>query len=113
MSREYPVAYFPPTGTKHKWASPPLKHLGWACTVYCLTWPQSLTLTVDRVERGYFGTLRFKSINGKLAVTRKTRYYKTPLSALWAIEKAGDKLLAEDTRPWMEEALKLGWRTPA
>jgi hypothetical protein len=68
---------------------------------------------VDRGSAGYFGLLRFKSINGGKTVTRKTRYYKTPLSALWAIEKAGDKFLKEDTRPWMEEALKLGWRPPS
>lgn len=82
MSREYPLVYFPPTGAKYKWASPPLKHLGWTCVVYCLAWPQSLTLTVDRVERGYFGSLRFKSINGGKVVTRKTRYYDSALGSM-------------------------------
>jgi hypothetical protein len=57
--------------------------------------------------------LDFKSINGGKAMTRKTRYYKTPLSALLAIEKLGDSLLAKDTQPWMKKAIKLGWRPPA
>jgi hypothetical protein len=113
MSRDYPVAYFPPTGTKYNWASPELTHMGWVCNVDCLTWPQSLKLSVDRVERGYFGSLRFTSINGGKAAVGKTRYYKTPLSALLAIEKAGDELLKGDTQPWMKRALKLGWRPPA
>lgn len=113
MSRDYPVAYFPPTGTKYKWGPPSLTHLGWGCNVACLTHPQSLHLDVDRVARGYVGLLRFTSINGGKTVLRKTRYYKTPLSALWAIEKLGDALLAKDTQPWMKKALKMKWRPPA
>jgi hypothetical protein len=96
MSQKYPVAYFPPTGTKYKWLPPALTTLGWFCRVKCLTWPQSLTLLVDRGARGYFGTLRFNSINGGETVTRKTRYYKTSLSALLAIEKLGELLLAKE-----------------
>lgn len=113
MSHDYPVPYFPPKGTKYKWYPPALTNLGWAYVVETLGWAQSLILSVDRGARGYYGHLYFNPINGGKAVTKKTRYYKTPLPALRAIEKAGDELLKADTQPWMKRALKMGWRPPA
>lgn len=113
MSLDYPVPYLPPSGTKYKWFPPPLTYKGWACPVECLRWPQSLELRVDRDERGYYGHLRFTSINDvSKTVTRETRYYKTARYALLAIEKAGDELLKGGSRPWMKEAVKMGWRPP-
>lgn len=113
MSRDYRVQYNPPTGTKYKWFPPSLTHLGWACNVKCLAHPQSLHLAVDRDARGYFGYLRFNSIQGGTTVTKKTRHYKKALTALLATERAGDELLKADSRPWMKRALAMGWRPPA
>lgn len=113
MSREYKIEYLPPKGTKYKWAPPSLTHRPIMCSVPILTWPQSLGLSVDKSERGYQGYLVFKFINGGSLVRKRTRYFKTALSACKAIEKMGDELLKADTQPWMKKALKLKWRPPA
>ena len=113
MSQEHPIEYLPPRGTKYKWEPPSLTHRPIGCSVPILTWPQSLTLYVDKTERGYQGLLSFYSINGGSLVRKHTRYYKTALSACKAIERVGDGLLKADTQPWMKKALKLKWRPPA
>jgi hypothetical protein len=113
MSAKYNIEYLPPKGTKYKWAPPSLKHSPIRCCVECLTWPQALDLSVNKLEKGYQGFLDFDSINMTPMVSKKTRIYKTALSACRAIESMGDELLKADTQPWMKKALKLKWRPPA
>jgi hypothetical protein len=112
MSREYHIEYTPPEGTKYKWEPPSLTHRPIGCSVPILTWPQSLLLSVDKLEKGYRGYLVFYTINGAPRVEKRTRLYKTALSACKAIERVGDGLLKADTQPWMKRALKLKWRPP-
>lgn len=113
MSREYRIEYLPPKGTKYEWAPPSLTHRPIACRPPTLTHPQSLLLSVDKLEKGYRGYLVFYSINGSPRVEKRTRLYKSSLPACKAIEKMGDELLKADTQPWMKKALKLKWRPPA
>jgi hypothetical protein len=113
MSGNCHIEYTPPKGTKYKWNPPGLVHHPIHCEVECLTWPQSLDLSVDKFEQGYQGYLVFSSINMTPSVRKKTRFYKKALSACRAIERVGDELLKADTQPWMKKALKLKWRPPA
>jgi hypothetical protein len=113
MSSEYKLDYFPPKGTKYVWDSPVLQNRPWMTDMKGICWPQYCVCAVDRNKNGYYGYLRFTPLNYEktgVHLEKRTRFFKDPLKALLAIEKIADRLLAKDTKPWMKEAVKAGWR---
>lgn len=103
--------YFPPNGTKYKWNSKALNYSPWTCHVWEL-WPASISASVDKIESGFKWRVDVWGWHNKdrSEHTKFEGIAESALAACLAAERCAEKQKSKLWKPWMEEAIKAGWR---
>lgn len=107
MSQE--LGYFPPQGTEHHWSNKALNCSPWYC-LFWDHWPARISANVDLINGKYKWMVfvcNFKHERHEL--------HGTSSDALSACKEAEKIAMQEKNKiwfPWMEEAVKAGWRPP-
>jgi len=103
--------YFPPKGTKYEWGAKALNYSPWVCRMW-EHWPASIVARVSKTEDGVY-QWRVEVCNFRHQRKTLEGTANDGLAACKAAEEVCEAEKALLWLPWMDEAVKAGWRPPA